>query len=187
MNKRLIATTTVLILFLLPPVDSSASKDPVILVSAHYALYAAGFFLADRASRNPAYLVIAVIVPVLWMSPYGFALAASSQLARIVDYITLILSGYAAGVFIRGSGLGVKIALLALYMLGDSALTAEFLLGGTHYSSKTVPYSPFSPSEFVLAGLLMAGVMSIIAVVAVARIVRTAVQGTAHHGFKEVS
>lgn len=168
--------------FLNPVVDAYAPRDPVVLTAAHYAFYAAGFFSVGAGRRSPACLAAMFVAPIVWLSPHGFAAAASSQLLRVLDYVSLFVAGMCAGVYVRGVGLGARLVLLVLYMVGDSVLTAEFLLGGVHYSRVVVPYSPFEPGSFGLAGLLMAGVMSLVSVLAVARIVSEAVKGALLHG-----
>ena len=65
-----------------------------------------------------------------------------------------------------------KLALLALYMAGDSYLAAVFYEGGYPYSYRYVSYSPYPPNSFYATSILMFAVSAIVFVAGLTNVIR---------------
>lgn len=163
--KSLILPVILIILFINPYVEGLMSKDPTPYMMSHYALYASGIILGYYFMRAPRKIGFLGIVPAIaWHIPLLFALGASDPLFRFIDFMTLILGGFLLGSIISYLSLTTRIALFALWMTGDTYLSILFLINSPDYSNLSIPYSPYSPSQFSTLGIIMLLVMNLLAV-----------------------
>ena len=160
--KPLIFSLAILIIAVNPFFEDLEFSSPVAYMIGHYLVYFSGIYLGYRYFKGSVLsMLIGIIPPIIWHTPYFFALGAAFIPYRIILEITMFIGGLLAGSAIRYIRFYLKIILFALWMLGDSVLAILFIVSDPLYSNLVYQFSPYYPSSLPLAGVAMFIVMNI--------------------------
>lgn len=128
---------------------------------SHYALFIAGFALGYALFRFGRRLwLVGVFFAVLWHTPQAFALSAAMAAYRLLEESTLLAGGVLTGSSAHSMGEKTKLALLALWVVGDTLLSVVFIGRPELYSR--APHSPYGSSGFPPTGVAMIVFMNVV-------------------------
>ncbi|MCG2887966.1 MAG: DUF1404 domain-containing protein [Sulfolobales archaeon] len=161
-NKRALITSIVFALAVVNPfVEALYIDSPTPLMVSHYALAFGGGLIGYyyfRARKSfLAYLGSLIIV--VWHYPDLYVLSAVDLLFRAADSLTVFVAGFLIGASVHSMRYVEKLALLILWLIGDTTLAVALLASYPFYSNPPVPYSPWTPGSEQLTGFVMMAIM----------------------------
>lgn len=130
-------------------------SNPTLFMLSHYALFLAGLLAGPTLFRlgRPLWPV-GVFFAVFWHVPQAFALSAALAAYRVLEEFTMFLGGLLVGLNVHAMGDRTKLALIALWVVGDTLLSVLFIARPQLYAD--APHSPYTSSGFLAAGVSMA-------------------------------
>ncbi|BCU66730.1 hypothetical protein HS7_01670 [Sulfolobales archaeon HS-7] len=132
-------------------------------MASHYLTFSAGITLSFYYIKLNKYIGLIGVVPaIVFHLPYFFCLSAAHSSWTYTDFTLMFMGGLLLGSSIRDFSNSMRISLFILYMIGDTLLAVLFVIGSPLYSSQVIPFSPYSPGQFLDTGILMFGVMNTI-------------------------
>jgi hypothetical protein len=158
--------------FVNPYVEYLMFYEPSLLMLSHYSITISGVLIGKRfLTSSKKLLIIGIVSVVFWHLPLGWYLASTVLLFRIISELTLLFGGIIIGSIIDNLNLTLKLILLALWMIGDTALSILFLVVNPLYTNLTYPVL-YSPEKLPLAGVIMFTIMNVILIYIIARLFR---------------
>ncbi|MEM3851912.1 MAG: DUF1404 family protein [Methanomassiliicoccales archaeon] len=156
----MIVALVLLFLSLNPFTEATEYSDVIVFMLTHYAIFAGGFLLF-RNVRLPSLLLFpSAALLILWHLPFLFYLSAKFPLYRY----TMEVSVFAAGCMGASAAmlqLRTKAVLLALWLLGDTALAAIFIVMPRPFMMDTA----YPLWQFIVLGLIMVLFMNAVIVI----------------------
>ncbi|MCY0860560.1 MAG: DUF1404 domain-containing protein [Sulfolobaceae archaeon] len=159
--KPLIFSLILIVFTVNPLVEELMNINIIPYMLAHYSLFISGILIGYFYSvlkRSPWHLIPGVALGVLWHLPFFFNLGAIYLYIRIVEEFTLFLGGLLLGTSLHCVNNTVKILLFALWMVGDTYLSALFMISPLSYTRV------YPPSQTSITGIIMFLLMNTIVV-----------------------
>lgn len=160
-TKALIASIIMIVLVINPIVEPYYFTNPTPLMASHYALALSGgligYYYFRMKKSFPAYIGSAIILA--WHDPTLYVMSSIYYPYRALDAITVFLSGFLIGASVHSMRYAEKLALLVLWLIGDSTLAVALLVAYPFYSNPPIAFAPWSPASEQLTGFVMMAIM----------------------------
>ncbi len=171
--KNLSLPIILLLIAVNPFTEIMEFKYEWLFMLSHYLLYISGFIIAYKTLRGGAlYVLPSIVIVAFWHIPLFFNLAGAYVGWRIGNDMTLFLAGILGGLSVNKFSYALKIFLLILWMSADSVLAVLLLVEFPLYSNAVYTFSPYSPAQEILTGIVMFVIMMIIFVYVIMRMLR---------------
>lgn len=153
------------------------SISPIVPMVTHYLLVTIFMYngykvINTKTKVKSQTLLIAIMILVIWHLPWFFDLATKEILLWNLDVLTISLSAYVLGSYLKGLDFNIELLLFALWMLGESLLSYLWIVNPYIYSK---PYSIYNSSQFPPAGTLMFFLMNIVGAYVAIKVLTTRV------------
>jgi Protein of unknown function (DUF1404). len=142
-----------------PLTEQMYQENLLALMASHYALFFLGFLLGVKTSPRRLWF-LGLIAPVLVHVPPLFQVFTTNEALRVLSEVSLVLSGTLLGSGLPLMSTKVRLFLFGSWMLGDTILSVDFLVGGENFASPFTPYSIYQVRD---TGVFMFLIMNLVA------------------------